>query len=150
MRIPQKPNLFHHHGLKLVPTNERPIIQVAQIDEVLIGSNAVRLQIKKGLGNEDYQVLWYINSPNKGYVEGKVVMSRGELKEAFLPPSPEKNLDMQWAKKFGAESGVQGSYIRNGPFLNIPMPGTGHDGDPNISVFVTDEIQSAVRKLLDG
>ncbi len=51
--------------------------------------------------------------------------------------------------RYGGNSAVQSKFIRWGNFLNIPCPGTGHDGDPNVSIYVTDEIREAVRKLLE-
>jgi len=32
--------------------------------------------------------------------------------------------------------------------LNIPCPGTGHDGDPNVSVYIEESIQRAIEQLL--
>jgi hypothetical protein len=51
-------------------------------------------------------------------------------------------------ERFGAESAEQGEFIRWETFLNIPGPGTGHQGDANISIRITEEIREAVRRLL--
>ena len=50
--------------------------------------------------------------------------------------------------RFGGESAEQGQFIRFENFLNIPCPGTGHDGDPNISIVLDDKIRDAVEHLL--
>jgi hypothetical protein len=51
-------------------------------------------------------------------------------------------------ERFGAEVAKQGTFIRWKEYLNIPCPGTGQDGDPNVSVFVDEEIKAAVCELL--
>jgi hypothetical protein len=51
--------------------------------------------------------------------------------------------------RYGGDSAAQGFYIRWRNCLNIPCPGTGHDGDPNISVTLSDDIKEAVRQLLE-
>lgn len=54
---------------------------------------------------------------------------------------------------YGGDKIVQGKFIRYTEnftvYLNIPCPGTGQDGDPNLSILVTDEIREAVRKLFE-
>lgn len=49
---------------------------------------------------------------------------------------------------YGGEAAFQGQFIRWKEFLNIPGPGTGHDGDPNISLQLSGEIVEAARSFL--
>lgn len=67
------------------------------------------------------------------------------------------NFDMgkpDWFHHHGSKMNLQeaptkqGAFIRYGNFLNIPSPGTGHDGDPNISILIDGPIRRAVRQLL--
>lgn len=51
-------------------------------------------------------------------------------------------------EKYGGDVACQFLFIRWQDYLNIPGPGTGHDGDPNISIKLTDEIKEAIRALL--
>ncbi len=52
------------------------------------------------------------------------------------------------ARKVGASYGKQGQFVLLRHHLNVPMPGTGNDGDPNVSVHLSDEIQEAVASLI--
>ena len=50
--------------------------------------------------------------------------------------------------RYGAEAAEQMKYIRWGNFLNIPCPGTGNYGDPNISIKINGDIQLTVAELI--
>lgn len=146
MIVPMPPKWFHHHGFKLSLGGE-PIIQATFGNEVVVNSNVAHLQIGPSMTRGIYQVLWCIAFSSNESVQGKICLTRNELKGAFLLlDSGEKSV---FAELFDADAGVQGHYIRKGKWLNIPAPGNGFDGDPNISVFVSDEIKEAVRKLIE-
>ena len=51
-------------------------------------------------------------------------------------------------ERYGGTCFYQGVFLRYEYFLNIPGPGTGNDGNPNISVELDDGIKNAVRQLL--
>lgn len=50
--------------------------------------------------------------------------------------------------RFGGTVARQGIFIRWRDFMNIPGPGTGGDGDANISVMITGEIKEAIKTIL--
>ena len=50
-------------------------------------------------------------------------------------------------ESYTAQSAAQGKYIRLGKFLNIPCAGTGHDGDPNVSIVINPDMRDAVDRL---
>jgi len=58
--------------------------------------------------------------------------------------------DLEMAFELGLSGAAvrQGLFYRDGRHLNIPCRGTGDDGDPNVSILVTDEMKIAVRRLL--
>ena len=39
-------------------------------------------------------------------------------------------------------------FVRARQYLNIPKRGDGENGDPNLSIVVTDEIQEVITRLL--
>ena len=55
----------------------------------------------------------------------------------------------QWLiKEYEADVAEQTLFIRKGNYLNIPCPGTAHDGDPNVSIELDDEIKEKVKELI--
>jgi hypothetical protein len=146
MVITMPPKWFNQHGLKMIlGEREDSICAVIHEAEVVICSRVAKLQIRPCIKTWIYQVLWHITfSPNE-FVRGEIRMHSSELWDAFdLSKNPQSIL----ASEPDTDAAVQGRYIRVGRFLNIPTLGSGVDGDPNISVYISDEIQDAVRKLL--
>lgn len=85
-----------------------------------------------------------------GTTSGNVKMMAESLMVAFAlaprKPYPPMNPTLDLMCK--ADAGEFGCFVRKDRWLNIPNPGTGHHCDPNLSVFVTDEVQEAVQKIL--
>jgi len=50
---------------------------------------------------------------------------------------------------YGADSAIPGYYIRSGDYLNIPGPGTGRDGDSNLSILLDNDIRALLEQLLE-
>jgi hypothetical protein len=51
-------------------------------------------------------------------------------------------------QRFGADVVIPGRYIRKGPYLNIPGPGTGEHDDANLSIWIDDEVRLCVARLI--
>ncbi|HEY0010946.1 MAG TPA: hypothetical protein VGB97_03495 [Candidatus Paceibacterota bacterium] len=47
-----------------------------------------------------------------------------------------------------ADAGERGEFCRTKGYLNIPHPGIGHPGDPNLSLLITEDIRKAVEDFL--
>jgi len=95
-----------------------------------------------------------IQSPQEK-TNGSVIFPDQVLLAAFcLTDDPGVGVDWsQWLlDQYGGDLAIQGRFIhwtsQHTTFLNIPCPGTGHDGDPNISLEVTPEIKDAIRQLV--
>jgi hypothetical protein len=142
MHIPHKPDWFHHHGLKM-GIKGKPLCPGLQ-EEVVIGTNVAELKIRPGVILGEYRLSWKIIT-DSGSVEGEIALTKGSLANAFALLYPGKILKEEVTHE---EVRVQGTFVRRGRFLNIPMPGTGLDGDPNVSIFITKEIQQFVSELL--
>ena len=92
----------------------------------------------------DYEVIKFAGE----FVKGRRFLDNVGLQVAFglsngVTPSGEFIL-----AEYGGTTAVQGVFIRYNEYLNIPGPGTGHDGDANVSVLLTPEIIDAVKNLL--
>ncbi|MCX6813615.1 MAG: hypothetical protein NT078_00045, partial [Candidatus Azambacteria bacterium] len=105
---------------------------------LIIGSSAARIVIRKASwvypGAKGWFVDWEVNQ-YKPYKEGVLGRSRfndDELAAAFGLSDNSGNFGDWLIERFGADSAEQGKYIRWKTFLNIPCPGTGNDGDPNV------------------
>ncbi|MFA6158561.1 MAG: hypothetical protein WC763_02975 [Candidatus Paceibacterota bacterium] len=137
------PDWWHHHGSK---------IQVEGRDGniLTLSGSAARLRIIKtpnGGGNR-FIIDYEIQHSADGKTARTVPMTRNELMAAFRLSDRTGVFGDGLIERYGAESAQQGGYIRWEKFLNIPCPGTGHDGDPNISLEVDERIQKAVKDLL--
>ena len=140
----------HHHGSKMC------VEQFDRQNQVLvISGSAAKVIIRKASsvypGAKGWFVDWEVVQC-KLYEEGVHGRSRfndEDIKAAFGLSESSGKFGEWLIKQFGADSAEQGKYIRWKNFLNIPCPGTGHDGDPNVSIHLDEEIQNAVRQLLE-
>ncbi len=80
---------------------------------------------------------WKVIHPY-GDTGGRFHLRREELQDIF-------GLAADWR---ASERSSEHRFFRQGPFLNIPGKGSGRDGDPFLSVFITDEIRSAAGRLV--
>ena len=88
----------------------------------------------------DYLLIYEIRQPSGKFVVGKIEISKIDLKKAF---GLSGECDVE------DEQQIPGKYIKHGSYLNIPGPGTGNDGDPNVSIYLDEALVSNVRAFLD-
>lgn len=118
-----------------------------------VGSIIAQLAINKTVPRRpNYTLAWTVRHAG-GLVDpqtsGLVELSSSNLRKAFrLDDVMDDKLSLWLIDRYGGTVASQGEFIRWGKYLNIPGPGTGHDGDANISIFVSDEIRDAVTALL--
>ncbi len=138
------PNWCHMHGRKISISK----LVLGKLRSLLLKSNAVILIISQEKDNL-WSVFWEIIFAPNSKVEGNILFTAKELKIAFGLSDDENSKSGQWLiDRYGADVAEQGKYIRRGDFLNIPGPGTGNDGDPNVSIHLDNEIKNAIRDLL--
>ena len=147
LKEPQIRNHFpiwcHHHGwkMKVVEFNKKE-------KRVSIAGSAAKLVIETGGENSDvWNVRWEIFQ-SSGKDLGCREFKTCELAAAFGLTEDSGDYGQWVIDQFGAHSAEQGKYIRWKHFLNIPCPGSGHDGDPNVSIHIDDEMRSTVELLL--
>lgn len=149
-RVPElhigHPIWWHHHGTKL---------RVKNLDldkkKLVFGASAAELIIEPLPEDKiDNWIIRYAVHQFAGFgSRGEVFMTTAELRTAFGLANDPASPSSEWlVSRYGADSARQRHFIRWKDFLNIPCPGTGNDGDPNISVYLSEEIKEAVRKLL--
>jgi hypothetical protein len=145
------PIWWHHHGRKMEVSEQTD-------DRLIIKSNAARLTIQKAspifpdepLTKDHWFVDWQVVQcrPIQELVSGRRWLTRDDLRSAFGIIDDSGKYGKWLIDRYGADAAEQMKYIRWHEFLNIPCPGTGNDGDPNISIEISDEIQRAIAKLL--
>lgn len=142
-----KPEWFHHHGFKM---------RVASFDaakrNLIITGSAAKLTVSQPdeLGTDRWFVDWEVVQGPREKSSGRTVLATDQLSAAFGVTTPE--IDEHEARHFlfsqyGADAASQTNFIRWKEFLNVPCPGTGHDGDPNISIYLDIAMREAVKTL---
>lgn len=137
------PEWWHHHGIKTrLSADDPPSL-------VTISNNASKLEIFHELPPSLlWRSTWNIKFCPRERVSGTIRMDTNTLKAAFAFANTITDESRWLIEKYGGEAAEQGSFIRWKDFLNIPGPGTGHDGDPNISILLNNEIKRAVGDLI--
>lgn len=137
------PSWWHAHGRKLG-------VKSYDLDQgVILEASAARLQIQPVADFPDaWLVIWRLKYSPSSWVEGRIEFLTEELEAAFGLSDLSGRFGDWLIAVYGADSAQQGKFIRYQEFLNIPDPGTGHDGDPNISVEVDEIVQQAVRLVI--
>ncbi len=143
------PIWWHHHGMKIrkVGINHA---NSPKNKTLLLESNAVKIKISPGSSPETWIVEYEITHSPSTWSKGQVWMASDHLKEAFWFTNTCNAHGQGMIDQFGGDTAHQGKYIRYASYLNIPGPGTGHDGDPNVSVKVDDDIQDGIQWLMNG
>lgn len=143
-----KPEWWHNHGHKmhvkeLDLTARRLVIEGGA--DVTIAHNAERKD------EIEWLLDWEVSQGGDELVRGRRTFTSAQLAAAFGVNDTASGEYGEWLlDRYGGESAEQMLYIRWKDFLNIPCPGTGHDGDPNVSIFLWPETVEAVRQLLAG
>ena len=136
----------HHHGSKMCVkkfSKENHLLVIAA------SAASVRITRRSSTADGWWFVEWEVVHSQQEKVNGCVIFGSDELRAAFGLSGDSGRFGDWLIERFGAESAEQRMYIRWKNFLNIPCPGTGHDGDPNVSIHLNEEIQNAVRQLLE-
>lgn len=139
------PTWFHPQGMKMLVKEFLP-----RDHYLLIMSRAAKLKIVKCEARlpDSWIVDWEIVQNQHENSSGRIIMPTGVLRAAFALEAADTDLSSQWLiRRYGGDFADQGRCIRWGNFLNIPHPGTGHDGDLNLSLYVTRDMQEDVRQL---
>lgn len=146
-----KPKWWNSHGFKL------RVIEVGE-DFVKIGSpnpGVVDLLIRKGKVPKEAEVVFFVDYSIRyakyESVSASHIMQREVLMAAFgLAGSTGWPDEQYMIRDYGITTGNVGRFVRYKDYLNIPAIGTGYDGNPNLSIFLSEQIKEAVRKLISS
>jgi len=148
-RLSDIPNWHHHHSSKMTPGK---ILRSMVSRSVKIEGSAAILIIASRWPESGWTIEYQVNFSGDSFVTGKIILTEQQFEVAFgisnLYESYKNELSQWLLDSYGGEVACQGKFIRHKSFLNIPGPGTGHDGDPNISIFLSEEIRTTIKKLL--
>ena len=146
------PAWCHHHGSKMrvIPSNRDP----RDPHVLTIAGSAARVRIynRRMSVHDGWYIDWEVTFSQQERATGRIFFTTDVLRAAFgLSEGLTIPGGTAWLlQQFDADNAWQGRYIRKGLFLNIPCPGTGHDGDPNVSIHLDETIKAAVRKLIES
>jgi hypothetical protein len=105
---------------------------------------------RKHLMHWGWGIRWSIEHEYKCTTSGNLIFIDQQLASAFgLCNNPVYNDSEELIKRYGAEVAAKGLYIRWKDYLNLPCPGTGFDGDPNLSIYLSHEIRMTVKEMLE-
>lgn len=140
-----KPIWWHTHGDKMA------LVKSDCYRYILIESNAARLSITGSTSAGRWMVCWGLTHfSGHDEVEGIIAIDNSDLRGIF---GLENYVDSesQWLiERYGGSAARQGVFIRYKDFLNIPCPGTGNDGDPNISIKISKDMRNSVIRMLSS
>ncbi len=145
MRNPTSPpSWFVGHG------NKMGVDCLNAGDDVLrITNGSVATLSLARLRDRGFMVMFSITHAS-GQTSGRLGFSKNDLRRAFSNRRYSDKETLEFANACGKQldAGEQGLYFRLGNYLNIPCPGTGMQGDSNVSIYITPEIRRAVMKFL--
>lgn len=141
---PLGPKWWHHYGMKM------KLVECTE-NSIEIEGSAAWLGIIKAKYEKGWIANWRINhGAHVSEVSGAAWFSDDDLRRAFALRDDIPKFGDWLIKQYGGTTASQGCFIRYRNFLNIPCPGTGHDGDPNISLELSPETQEAVSKIMSN
>ena len=123
-------------------------------NHLMIKGDAATVTIDEDYLRPGYFIEWEImrDFSFKLQTGGRIHLSAWDLARAFGlndTNDPEGSWYWDWlVRDYGATTGLQGYYVRDRNYLNIPCPGTGRDGDPNVSIRLSKEIKEAVKSII--
>lgn len=128
---------------------EGPYYQIKSLPEdkaIILLWHQAELRVRK-TGRDIFTIEWKINHGN-GKVSGQVDFSKEDLRRAFGIKKGCEPRHVMFMRKYEAVAAYPGKYVRQDLRLNIPCPGTGFNGDPNISIDIKPELVAAIKTLL--
>lgn len=145
------PDWWHHHGIKMQVREKEStpghlVIKGSAAELSITSATLLNLQLRsKG---PDWMVDWRVEHSPHDYATGQTLMDLDTLKTAFGFNHTTTGYSEWLIHRYGGTAAEQGHFIRWNQYLNIPGPGTGADGDPNVSLKLNDSIKKSVGELI--
>jgi hypothetical protein len=149
------PAWFHIYGELMHPTFN-PLFAG---NKLRFTTGSTHVTIYKSSRPGLWKVKWTIYRTNphmlkeseKDKVEGTVTLTTQELYLAFdsvLGSYSKEGTDREFTRRHNLTVGIKGKYVRKGSHLNIPCMGTGDEGDPNASIWLSKEVSVALMSFV--
>lgn len=136
------PIWWHHHGMKMR-------VLGLNLEGTLLWLQSSAAEVTISVTKGGWFVGWTLVQSQTEKISGKVFMDKKALRQAFGLENGDVPSHSRWLiDQYGGTVARQGQFIRFENFLNIPCPGTGHDGDPNVSIDLDDSIKAAVQNMV--
>lgn len=150
MRSPKKPDLSFGEPLWYIGKGMKFSGKYSPKEKSLVlEASAATATISRAENNRGYLVDYVIRHSKEASSSGIVWMSDKDIRSAFgFSDDYDEIFGQELIDRFGGDAARQGCYIRYKKFLNIPCPGTGHNGDPNVSIFLSDDLKREVEFFL--
>ena len=133
------PEWFHMHGNKIRVREADPAKPL-----LVLASNSVEVRIHPHVG-QGWDLEYEIRQPDGPPTKGTFWMCTRDFRAAFrMSDECHETWGAPVILQYGGHVAHEDKYIRFEKYLNIPRPGTGDDGDPNVSIWVDDGIQASV------
>jgi hypothetical protein len=145
-RYPGIPDWHHSGSSKLRVTDHS---EAHQFMELVSGGSRVTVGKFAGPG-KGWTIQYELTHGPHSHTKGQVLLSSAELAWAFAlaDDCTGQEVDQILLDMYGGDACKVGGYFRSGMHLNVPGPGHGYHGDPNLSILITEEMQRIVRKML--
>ena len=154
------PDWWHRYGAKMTLTNQTEKELIIKSKAALIIIRHISLvfskdEISENNLNNSWVIDWEVTHcyPTREVVNGRRIFSENDMINAFdlTDKEPISESYNEWLiNRYGADIAENGKFIRYGNHLNIPCPGTGNNGDPNISIELNQEIKEALLKIVSA
>jgi hypothetical protein len=140
------PAWWHPHGFKMGLQEINPRVN-ANHAFLRIGTGVAQVEVAADDGGRtmSFSVHWTLIH-SRGRVSGTVYMLGDILTAAFGLTDVTSPDSESFVAKYKATAGAHGIFLRRGNYLSLPCPGTGSDGDPNVSLYLSPEIKAAIEK----
>lgn len=120
---------------------------------IILAGNGIEIRIHRDSTETAKQIGWLvnytINHSIQSYTGGTIWFSPNDLKTAFgLSDECDPETSHYILNRCGGDVAYHGRYIRWQKYLNIPGPGQNCDGDPNVSILITEMIQDGIQSLM--
>ena len=137
------PVWWHMRGYKIRLTAANFHIKFVEFS-----ASATKLTIAKHpTDNHSWIIAWHITHSPYAFADGQIGLSTAQLRSAFGIGSRPSYDDEEFRQLFLYDDAYPGHFIRYADYLNFPCPGTGHDGDPNISIYITGDMKDVIDDL---
>jgi len=142
LTLPSPPHWWVSHGGKMEVKRRSNL-------RLLLKSSTSELELSRDDGSGTFTVFYRLHH-GSGSTEHQINgLHETEVKEMFaLENGGRSDYQIFAPLTTYADAALPGAYCRQAGYLNIPHPGAGKQGDPNLSVHITEEIRTAVQDFL--